>query len=66
MSLATTPRSSRPDQRTRIVGGTRTQISPVTRTPTISVAPIPIIRQPKAPAVVAWESPPTANMPGRT
>ena len=65
MSLAATPAPSRPSARTRTVGGTRTQISPVASTPAISVDPMPIIKQPYAPPVVEWESPPTTNMPGR-
>ena len=64
MSLATTPRPKRPDQFTRTVSGTWIQISPVTATPVISMAPKPAMKQPKAPPMLEWESPPTANMPG--
>ena len=41
MSLAQTPAASRPDQCMAIVRGTRSQISPVTTTPSISVLPMP-------------------------
>ena len=64
MSLATTPRPKRPDQLTRTVSGTWIQISPVTTTPVISMAPKPAMKQPKAPPMLEWESPPQANMPG--
>ncbi|MNM97193.1 hypothetical protein D3C81_1096910 [compost metagenome] len=65
MSLAETPAWSRPCQCRRMVSGTRTQISPVTSTPSISVAPMPNMYAPNAPPVQEWLSPPTANMPGR-
>ena len=65
MSLAVIPRPSRPFQRRRMVSGIRIQVSPVTSTPTMSVAPIPNMKQPKAPPVVEWLSPPATNMPGR-
>ena len=39
-------------------------VSPVTSTPTMSVAPMPNMKQPKAPPVVEWLSPPATNMPG--
>ncbi len=41
MSLATTPGASAPSHCMRMVRGTRSQISPVTTTPSISVAPMP-------------------------
>ena len=41
MSLAQTRSASRPLQTIRMVSGTRSQISPVTTTPSISVLPIP-------------------------
>ena len=41
MSLAETPSARRPLQRMKIVGGTLSQISPVTTTPSISVEPMP-------------------------
>ena len=41
MSLATTPGDSRPSHCIRMVWGTRSQISPVTTTPSISVLPMP-------------------------
>ena len=44
---------------------TRIQVSPVATTPAMSVAPMPNMKQPKAPAVQEWLSPPTTNMPGR-
>ena len=65
MSFALSPRPSRPDQRARCACGTLTQISPVASTPAISVAPIPNMKQPHAPAVGECESPPTAKIPGR-
>ena len=46
--------------------GTRSQISPVASTPTISVEPMPVPKQPKAPAVTVWESTPTNSVPGRS
>ena len=64
MSLAAIPGGGAPLQRTKIVAGTRTQISPVTNTPHISVAPMPIMKAPWAPPVGECESPPTTNMPG--
>ena len=41
MSLAVTPAPSRPFQRIINVRGTRTQMPPVTATPSISVLPMP-------------------------
>ena len=41
MSLAHTPGPRRPCQSMAMVCGTRSQISPVTTTPSISVAPMP-------------------------
>ena len=41
MSLAQTPGASRPLHSMAMVWGTRSQISPVTTTPSISVAPMP-------------------------
>ena len=41
MSLAVTPAPSRPFQRIISVRGTRTQMPPVTATPSISVLPMP-------------------------
>ena len=41
MSLAVRPAPRRPSHHMRIVRGTRTQISPVTTTPSISVLPMP-------------------------
>ena len=41
MSLAVTPRGSAPSHHMRMVSGTRSQISPMTTTPNISVLPTP-------------------------
>ena len=64
-SLAVTPSAKAPVHSMRIVSGTFSQMVPVTRTPSMSVAPTPNMKAPNAPPVGEWLSPPTTNMPGR-
>ena len=64
-SFAATPSPKAPSNSMAIVCGTFSQISPVTSTPTISVAPMPNMYAANAPPVGEWLSAPTANMPGR-
>ena len=54
ISLAESPWPSAPSQATRMVPGTSIQVSPVTSTAAISVAPRPNMKQPNAPPVGEW------------
>ena len=63
MSFADTPSPNAPSHSSRIVCGTFSQISPVTSTPSISVAPMPNMYAPNAPPVGEWLSPPTHEHP---
>ena len=65
MSFAVTPADSLPSHHICRVSGTRSQIWPVTSTPSISVLPTPNMYAPNAPPVGECESPPTHSMPGR-
>ena len=63
-SLPVTHGRSVPVKRKRIVRGTSSQVWPVARMAAMSVEPMPVAKQPSAPAMHACELPPAISSPG--
>ena len=63
-SFAPTPAGNVPEQRTRIVSGTRIHNCPVAIAAAMSVEPTPVVNAAKAPPVQLCESDPIAKSPG--